>query len=54
MFRRDWFDKDFKSCSNCDNSYIMCGELICRWCESYVTPTGKCPWWVKKFEKEKV
>ena len=46
--------QDFKSCLNCDNSNTMCGELVCRWHESYVNPTGKCSWWVKKFEKEKV
>lgn len=45
---------DFKSCLNCDNSNTMCGELVCRWHESYVSPTGKCSWWVKKIEKEKV
>lgn len=45
---------DLKSCLNCDNSNTMCGELVCRWHESYVSPTGKCSWWVKKFEKDKV
>lgn len=44
--------QDFKTCLNCDHSYIMCGELICRWNETYVSPTGKCSWWVKKFDKE--
>lgn len=43
---------DFKSCFNCDHSYTMCGELICRWHEAYVSPTGKCSWWVKKVEEK--
>lgn len=41
-----------KDCSTCDHSYTMCGELICRWHEAYVSPSGKCSWWVKKEEKK--
>ena len=43
--------QDLRSCSNCDYSHTTCGELICRWHESYVNPTKKCSWWVKKVEK---
>ncbi len=42
---------DNKSCWNCGLSYRMCGELICRWHESYVCATGKCPWWTKKVKE---
>lgn len=41
-----------KICYDCEHSHSMCGELICRWHEAYVSPTGKCSWWVKKVEEK--
>ena len=41
-----------QTCFNCANSYNMCNELICRWYESYVVPTVKCQWFVKKEKKD--
>ena len=38
---------DLKSCFNCGHSCTMCGEIFCKWHEAYISPIGKCPWWVK-------
>ena len=39
---------DLRFCSNCEHSRITCGEILCRWHEAYVSPTGKRPWWEVK------
>lgn len=37
-----------KTCSNCSYSQISCGDLICKYHNSCVNPTGKCSWYTKK------
>lgn len=39
-------------CWNCKLSHPMCGGILCQWREEYVSPTGKCVWWVKKTKEQ--
>lgn len=43
---------DLKLCFNCGHSCTMCGEILCTWHETYVSPTGKCPWWMKNIKEK--